>query len=299
MNCRSVSRSFLALFLASSLLGTAGCALGTSDHSDVTVANLLNQNLPDINAVKALIDNGQLDAARDALQRLRTQQPENLEAAFLLGEVFLRLHDPAAALGNYEAAAALPEKRPAALQGAGIALLQLGRPDEAVAKLQEATAADASLWRAFNALGRIYDSRHDWAAAEPAYRSAIAASPKQAILFNNLGMSYLMQHRFDEAIAQFREAVALDPSLKVATTNIRMAYALQGRYVEALAGVPEKELPDELNNVGYAAMLRGEYDVARAYLSRAIEISPAYHRQASANLEQLEGLVSLAAVHAQ
>lgn len=299
MNSRSVSRSFLAMFLASTLLGVAGCALGTSDNSEVTVADLLNRNLPDINAVKALIDNGQLQAARDALQQLRTKQPENLEAAFLLGEVLLRLHDPATALGHYEAAAALPEKRPSALQGAGIALLQLGRPDEAAAKLQEATAADASLWRAFNALGRIYDSRHDWAAAESAYRSAIAASPKQAILFNNLGMSYLMQHRFDEAVAQFREAVALDPGLKVAATNIRMAYALQGRYVEALAGVPEKELPDELNNVGYAAMLRGEYDVARAYLSRAIEMSPAYHRQASANLEQLEGLVSLAAVHAQ
>jgi len=114
-----------------------------------------------------------------------------------------------------------------------------------------------------------------------------------------LGMSYLMQHRFDEAIAQFEQAITLDPNLKVATRNMRMAYALQGKYVEALAGVPDKDMPDELNNVGYAAMLRGEYDVARAYLSRAIEMSPAYHRQASANLEQLEGLVSLAAAHTQ
>src|SRR5215813_10423509 len=136
MNCRSVSRSFLAVFLASTLLGTAGCALGTSDHSDVTVADLLNRNLPDIDAVKALIDNGQLEAARNDLQQLRAKQPENLEVAFLLGEVSLRLHDPAAALGNYEAAAALPEKRSVALQGAGIALLQLGRADEAATKLQ-------------------------------------------------------------------------------------------------------------------------------------------------------------------
>jgi len=287
-----------ALLLAATLLGAAGCVTGTSDNN-ATVADLLNRNLPDIDAVKALIDNGQLEAARNDLQQLRAKQPENLEVAFLLGEVSLRLHDPAAALGNYEAAAALPEKRSVALQGAGIALLQLGRADEAATKLQEATAADASLWRAFNALARIYDSRHDWTAAESAYRSAIAASPKQAILFNNLGMSYLLQHRFDESIAQFREAITLDPGLKVATTNMRMAYALQGRYVEALAGVPEKDLPDELNNVGYAAMLRGEYDAARAYLSRAIEMSPAYHRQASANLEQLDGLVSLAAAHAQ
>jgi Flp pilus assembly protein TadD len=298
MNSRSFSRPLMALFLASTVLGLAGCTTG-ADQSEATLAGLLGQNLPKIDDVKAMIDGGQLHAARDALQQMRAQQPENLEVALLLGEVLLKLHNPDGALGHFEAAIASPEKRALALQGAGLALLQLGRTDDASAKLEEAVAADASLWRALNALGRIYDSRHDWSAAETAYRSAIATSPNEAILYNNLGMSYVLQHRFDEAVAEFQRAITLDPGLKVASTNMRMAYALQGRYVQALAGAPERELPNVLNNVGYAAILRGEYDTARSYLSRAIEISPAYHREASANLQQLEGLVSLAAAEAQ
>ena len=292
-----VFRPLLALSLVGTL-GLAGCAPG-ADHSDATLADLVAKNLPEVDDVKAMIDAGQLYAARDVLQQMRAQQPENLEVAFLLGEVLLKVHNPDGALGHYEAAAGLPEKRALALQGAGIALLQLGRTDDAATKLEQAVAADASLWRALSALARIYDSRHDWSAAETAYGNAIAASPNTAILYNNHGMSYLMQHRFEEAIAEFQRAVTLDPGLKVATTNIRMAYALQGRYVEALAGAPERELPNVLNNVGYAAILRGEYDAARSYLSRAIEMSPAYHREAAANLQQLEGLVALAAAEAE
>jgi Flp pilus assembly protein TadD len=298
MNSGSFSRPLMALILASTLLGLAGCA-PAADHNKATLAELLGKNLPEIDDVKAMIDGGQIHAARDALQQMRVQQPENLEVAFLLGEVLLKLHNPDGALGHYEAAIASPEKRALALQGAGLALLQLGRTDDASTKLEEAVAADASLWRALNALARVYDARHDWSAAETAYRNAIAANPNQANLYNNLGMSYLLQHRFDEAIAEFQRAITLDPGLKVARTNMRMAYALQGRYVQALAGVPERELPNVLNNVGYAALLRGEYDTARSYLARAIEISPAYHREASANLQQLEGLVSLAAAEAE
>src|SRR5262249_21367927 len=107
MNSRNVSRSFLARFLASTLLKDTGY---TSSVNGETRADLLNHNRPDINAAKSMIENGQLEAARNALEQLRTKHPEDLEVAFLLGEVSLRLHDPAAALGNYEAATALAEK---------------------------------------------------------------------------------------------------------------------------------------------------------------------------------------------
>jgi Flp pilus assembly protein TadD len=80
---------------------------------------------------------------------------------------------------------------------------------------------------------------------------------------------------------------------------MRMAYALQGRYIEALAGVPEQEMPDALNNVGYAATVRGDYEAARAYLARAMEMSPAFHKKASANMQQLEGIVAISSAAAQ
>src|SRR5262249_33070330 len=157
---------------------------------------------------------------------LRAHDPKNLEVAFLLGETSLRLHQPATAVENYQAATASPELKGAALQGAGLALLQLGRLDEAAASLEQTTATDTSLWRSYSALGRIYDSRHDWPKADGAYRAALAANPNDASLLNNIGMSYLLQRRFDDAIGEFEKAVRLDPTLAVARANMRIAFAL-------------------------------------------------------------------------
>ena len=107
-------------------------------------------------------------------------------------------------------------------------------------------------------------------------------------------MSYLLRERYVEAIAKFREALALDPELQIASANLRMSYAMQGKYIQALAGVPDRDMPDALNNVGYSAMLRGDFDSAEAYLNRALDLSPAYHRKAASNLKRLEELRALA-----
>lgn len=272
--------------------GLAGCGL-TEDPEDASLAALLDQSLPTVDQVKEMIAEERYDPARDALQRLRSRQPDNHEVAFLLGEVLLKQGQPKAAVEHYKAAVASPEVQAVSLQGAGLCLLQLGRTEEAMVSLEQAVVADPSLWRAHNALGRIADMRKEWPAAEASYRNAIAANPTSAPLHNNLGMSYVMQQRFDEAQTEFQAALDIDRNLKVAATNIRMTYALRGEYVQALAGVPEAEMPDALNNVGYAAMMRGDYKAAEAYLARALEISPAYHRAAAANLEQLKGILAL------
>ncbi|MFK7944641.1 MAG: hypothetical protein AB8B85_17280, partial [Paracoccaceae bacterium] len=56
-----------------------------------------------------------------------------------------------------------------------------------------------------------------------------------------------------------------------------------------LAGqeAPAEELPDALNNVGYIAVVNGDFAVADQYLRRAMEISPTYHEAAAANLNLL------------
>lgn len=115
-------------------------------------------------------------------------------------------------------------------------------------------------------------------------------APNSSIVHNNLGMSYMLQRRFSEAVTEFRTAVKLEPGLEPLRANLRIALASQGNYVEALAGVPKRGLPDALNDVGYVAMMRGDYDNASAYFLRAMEISPTYHAMAARNLESLESL---------
>jgi Flp pilus assembly protein TadD len=154
----------------------------------------------------------------------------------------------------------------------------------------EAVALDGSLWRAYNGIGVIYDTRSRFGDAAEAYATALTVKPEAAPVLNNFGVSLMQQERFAEAEPRFVRALAIDPEMTRAETNLRMARAMQGKYLEAFAGVSRENMPDALNDVGYAAMLRGDYDLAEAYLSRALEESPVYHKTAAENLESLRRL---------
>jgi Flp pilus assembly protein TadD len=95
---------------------------------------------------------------------------------------------------------------------------------------------------------------------------------------------------FAEAERAFAEAFALDKSSPVVATNLRLAIAMQGRYEEALAGIAPAAEPDAFNNVGYAALVRGDLPTADRYLRRAVELSPTYHNEAHDNLRLLGSL---------
>jgi Tfp pilus assembly protein PilF len=238
------------------------------------------------------------EIAPEALQRAVTSlravlraEPSNDDAQVNLGEVYLRLNQPSEAMSQFTAALTSSAHAAVAKQGVGLAFLKLGDANSARKYLSEAVALDPTLWRAQLGLGQIADHARDWTAAEAAYQAALALKPRAAA-HNNLGLSYARQRRYDEAIAQFQASLALKQDATV-RTNLRFAHAMKGDYLSALAGVAKENLPDALNNVGYAAMLRGDYDAAEAYLTRAIEASAAHHRIAADNLQLLKDLRSM------
>ena len=138
---------------------------------------------------------------------------------------------------------------------------------------------------------RAYDQKSRWQEAQDAYDKALAAKPDAAMVINNIGMSELLQHRYQDAAGTFQKALDVDPGLDVARSNLRIALAWQGRYDEALVGAGSSGRSDALNNVGYIAMLRGDYQSAQKYLSQALEGSPIYQEQAASNLDMLRLLV--------
>ena len=50
------------------------------------------------------------------------------------------------------------------------------------------------------------------------------------------------------------------------------------------------DLAMALNNVGYIALLRGDYDHAEAYFTRAMEVDPTFNEIAWRNLKLLNNL---------
>lgn len=222
------------------------------------------------------------------------QSPRHAEARLGLAEVKLAEGAPEQALDLFLRLTDEPEVAARANQGVGLTSLALRDLRAAEPALARAVEGDPKLWRAWNALAVIHDSRRAWAQAGDAYAQAIAAapegSPAQAMLHNNLGYSLMLQGRFAEAEPHLLKALALDASLDRARANLRLTVAWQGRYREALSGTTPAHLAEALNNVGFVALTRADYEDAEAYLSRAIENSPGHFEAATRNLDHLRAL---------
>lgn len=242
---------------------------------------------------RALDEQRFLDAGRmiDQMSAVAAGDPQ---LSLLTGELALRRGMNEAAVKEFAKAEASPATSAAALEGRGIALARLNRTDEAVVVLKQAVAQDPAAWRAWNALGAAHDARREWADAEAAYERALTPSVQGAIVLNNRGYSRLLQRRLPEATADFVAALARRPDFTEARTNLRLAMALEGQYDRSIAGVSGAERATQLNNVGFAAAMRGDYGKAQEYLQQALEARGEYYDRAAENLKIVQSLDSSA-----
>ncbi len=279
-----------------------GCETLYSDQKDPEVAVVLAVEpvAPETLALaeRALSDNRHEDARR-LIERVLLSEPENWEARLLLAELRLASGAPQLAEPIFESLIDKAGITGRALQGHGIALTLQGNLDGGVESLQRAVAEDSGLWRAWNALGFHHDSNQDWAAAENSYDKALEGNSNSALIYNNRGYSRLTQKRLEEAVADFDRALRLDPEFEVARENLRLALAWQGKYVHAMAGASNRDMARILNNVGFIALLRGDYGNAEAYLLRAMEADPRYNETAARNLSYLKQVRELAKVQSE
>jgi Flp pilus assembly protein TadD len=248
-----------------------------------------------ITDVYRALDEGDMATADALLRRVTLINPDSVEARAAQGEIFIRLSRYQEAVNIFNRLIFEKKLLARAHQGAGLANLQMNQQTLAKTNLQKAVALDSKLWRAWNGLGFYYDRHKEWKKAERSYNNALKVKSDRPSLFNNRGFSKLMQGSYESAISDFNSALRLNPDLMAARMNIRLALAWLGRYVEAIAGATRDELPEVLNNVGYVAMLKGEFPVAEAYFSRAMERSPSYNETAATNLKKLEVLRSQSA----
>ena len=242
---------------------------------------------------KALAD-GDHESAYGAYAKAYKAEPENPEVLYGLAESLLGIGDAGKAAAAFAKVLETPKLKNLGLQGRGLALAMLGRNGAAEKLLRAAAEADPTMWRAWNAIGQIEDAKGDWQAANTSYERALKANPRAAAVYNNRGVSHLIRHEYAGAEKDFRKAIAIDPQMETARGNLRVALAWQGKYVEALVGVTAQEAPTVLNNMGYIAMKRGDYEGAEAYLAQAIQLSPAYYAKAAQNLAYLRQIRKIA-----
>jgi len=235
---------------------------------------------------KALVA-GETAGAYAAYAKLLQMEPNNPRALLGLAETKLADGDAKRAAAVFARAAKTPALKPLAMQGIGLSLVKEERYAAAERNLLAAVEADGELWRAWNGLGEIADNYGNWDKARQHYEKALKANPDAATTYNNIGVSLLVQGRYREAEKQFREATDREPTLRRAKSNLRLALAWQGKYGEALTGTTKADTPVVLNNLGYIAMKKGDYQFAEAYLVQAMQLSPSYYAKAAQNLNVL------------
>jgi Flp pilus assembly protein TadD len=235
-------------------------------------------------AVETALAEGRLVDASSLLGQTLAAGGRDPRLLTLLGETSLARGDAQAALATFAQVPAGDPSSPRARQGEGLALSALGRSDAALQALRAGVAGDPRLWRAWNGLGREYDRRHDWPAAEDAYARALDTSGRDALALNNRGYSRLLQGRLAEASVDLVAALERKPDLAAARNNLRLVLALRGDYARAsLRGAGGDDPAALLNNAGFAALLRGDYDTSVALLDQASKARSTYYPKAGEN----------------
>jgi Flp pilus assembly protein TadD len=278
--------SFRALLLCFSL-GTTPAFAGLFDSSPAKPVAVNDETIVQIQS--AFDDQRYLDASK-ILDQALVSHGDDPRLTYWVAQLSLVHGDYQEAVTNFASIKKDSNLHNLALAGEGVALLGLGRYDEAIVSLQAAVQGDSGAWRAWNALGTEYDRRHDWTNAEAAYANALSGSGNAAIVLNNRGYSWLSQKRPDLAIPDFVAALQKKPDLAVARSNLRLAMSMQGEYDRAIKGAPEADQAEVLNNAGFAAMLRGDYAKARELLTEAMKAKNGYYAIAAANLELTQNL---------
>ncbi|MBV8199273.1 MAG: tetratricopeptide repeat protein [Acidobacteria bacterium] len=111
--------------------------------------------------------------------------------------------------------------------------LEADDPAAAEAAYRQALAIDPDLADAHLNLGRLLHEGGDPAAAEAHYRKALAVDPDDALAAYNLGVALQDQRRPREAAEAYEQALGLDPTLADAHFNLSGVYEQLGEKTAA------------------------------------------------------------------
>jgi arylsulfatase A-like enzyme/Flp pilus assembly protein TadD len=176
---------------------------------------------------------GNLGAAVDAARKAFEMRPLDAESVSLYAVYLIeagRSREAADVLEPYMSAVK-PDLD--LLTARGMALTNLGRPQEALATFQRARETDPSNPVVLVNVGAVYLGTGDRTRARQALEAALDIDPGVARAHNMLGVIAAQEGRPEEAIERWRRGVALDPGDYQTLFNLGVTLRKQGRESEA------------------------------------------------------------------
>lgn len=161
----------------------------------------------------------------------------------------------------------------------GVAFLQYGYLDQALASFQRSIARNPTYGAAYYNIGLIYLNQSKFDSAQESLEKAAALDPRNADAWNNLGVVYGQQGNYSKAQACFERTLKLQPTHLLALQNLVKLYRYQGRLSDAVT-LLEKALaidPSQADlHQGLAMLFVEEKDLARAKdeFTKAVQLEP-------------------------
>jgi Flp pilus assembly protein TadD/peroxiredoxin len=205
----------------------------------------------------AFFQRGYLDQAAASFQQVIAQKPDDPEAFYNLGTLYLRKDDFTAARDALEKAVKLRPDYPEAWNNLGMLAAQQAQPDEAVRNFEQ----------------------------------SLAFRPDYIIALLNLGNLYRRQGSLDKAQELLNRALSSAPDDAEVNYSIAMLYAGQGQEQRAMQSLvhaidSRPDYPEALNNLGVLLVRSQQYAEAEVRFRTCIRVAPNFD-QAYLNLARL------------
>ena len=176
---------------------------------------------------------GRYDEAARLFARYVEGEPENTFGHYMLGLSAWKSRDHAGAEAAFGRALALDPDHVKSYLNLARVLLEVDRPDEALARVDTALARDPLNNVAHRLRARALDALERVDEAIDEYRQAIALDETDVWSMNNLGVLYIQMGWSEEALFPLARAVTLDTTQAVFFNNLGMALEHTGRWARA------------------------------------------------------------------
>ncbi|MFQ5664074.1 MAG: tetratricopeptide repeat protein [Terriglobia bacterium] len=176
---------------------------------------------------------GELERARQALERSIELRPDLLSAYSSLGKLYLRLRQPEKAEAVLARGAQRAPENPAALRQYGEVLIANGKVQQAKQLFRAYLQLEPGDAAAHNVLGILYARTGALFLAQERFAKAVELKPDYAQAYKNLGNAYLQAQMTTQAVGPLARAVELNPVDADAYYLLAYAYAETGRLAEA------------------------------------------------------------------
>jgi len=239
----------------------------------------------------AFFQNGFLEEAAQAFKQVIAEKPQDPEAFYNLGTVYLRRNSPIEAEQYLEQAVNLRPNYPEAWNNLGMIAAQRGDDPKAIINFEKSLELRPAYATALLNLANVYRRQGNFPEAEKLLNRALADEPSNPEINYSLGMVYARGDDKEKAILFLRKAVAFRPGYADALNNLGVLFVQTRQYQEAKQNFDEcirvaPEFDQAYLNLARLDLMQNQKDEARSVLHALLQKQP-QHRMAQQMLEML------------